>query len=406
MENHPIPQDITGFQFKLIGDMTIKQFAYLASGVILGWIAFILPVFPLIKIPIALVFVGLGVAAAFVPIEGRPFDTMIINYFKALFSPTVFIYQKTGGHMWFPEATAQASAQVTSSHGTPESSQRLKQFLSSLPQKPKDKLDEKELSFLNSLNAIHQSSPPPSGASVLTGLKIAQKEPPKTIEKPPEQKPQPKENLEDKEEELKREIEQAKALEKERAGSKDSEVAHQKVSDLEMVLADVMKQKQNLESQLLDLKKKIDMQGQKVFAPSEMPVREESKQVRVIPKTMGKTSGLPFVPDVPNLVMGIIKDPRDNPIANVLIEVKDESGNPVRAFKTNVLGQFASATPLSNGTFQMYFEDPKGEHKFDAVEIKATGEVLMPLEIISVDAREELRRTLFTNPPAQAGQAA
>ena len=94
MENHPIPQDITGFQFKLIGDMTIKQFAFLVAGVILGWITFILPIFILIKLPFVLLFVGFGVAAAFVPIGGRPFDIMIANYFKALLNPTQYVYQK------------------------------------------------------------------------------------------------------------------------------------------------------------------------------------------------------------------------------------------------------------------------------------------------------------------------
>ena len=45
MDNHPIPQDVTGFQFRLIGDMTIKQFAYLAGGMILAWIFLASPLF-------------------------------------------------------------------------------------------------------------------------------------------------------------------------------------------------------------------------------------------------------------------------------------------------------------------------------------------------------------------------
>jgi len=80
MENHPIPQDITGFQFKLIGNMTVRQFAYLATGVILAWISYALPLSLLIKLPFALVFGLSGVAFAFLPIEGRPMDTMISNF--------------------------------------------------------------------------------------------------------------------------------------------------------------------------------------------------------------------------------------------------------------------------------------------------------------------------------------
>src|SRR3989344_8818906 len=154
MENHPIPQDITGFQFKLIGDMTIKQFAYLTTGVILGWITFILPIFILIKLPFAAIFIGLGVATAFVPIEGRPFDVMVINYFKALFSSTQYVYQKIGGHMWFPELKKKPVEALEAKPVSPDSTPRLKDFLKSLPQKPKNKLDEKESLLLNSLFSL------------------------------------------------------------------------------------------------------------------------------------------------------------------------------------------------------------------------------------------------------------
>jgi hypothetical protein len=102
-----------------------------------------------------------------------------------------------------------------------------------------------------------------------------------------------------------------------------------------------------------------------------------------------------WVPQLANLLVGIVKDPRGNILSNILVEVKDSQGNPVRAFKTNTLGQFASATPLLNGTYTLVFEDPQGKQKFDAVEITADGSIISPLEVISSDAREELRKELF-----------
>src|SRR5579872_2124564 len=84
MDNHPIPQDVTGFQFRLIGDMTIKQFAYLAAGVVLAWICLSLPLFILIKFPLVLLFGGTGLIFAFVPLGGRPADVMILYFFKAV----------------------------------------------------------------------------------------------------------------------------------------------------------------------------------------------------------------------------------------------------------------------------------------------------------------------------------
>ena len=100
MDNHPIPQDITGFQFKLIGSMTVKQFAYLATGVVIAWfIFFILSGFIFIRLPLAIIFLGLGVSLAFVPIDGRPMDLMITNLLKAIFAPTRYIYKKEGGSL-------------------------------------------------------------------------------------------------------------------------------------------------------------------------------------------------------------------------------------------------------------------------------------------------------------------
>ena len=63
--------------------MTLKQFAYIAGGAIIGICFYALPVFVFIKIPMALIFVGVGVAFAFIPFEGRPLDVMIKNFLKA-----------------------------------------------------------------------------------------------------------------------------------------------------------------------------------------------------------------------------------------------------------------------------------------------------------------------------------
>jgi hypothetical protein len=110
-------------------------------------------------------------------------------------------------------------------------------------------------------------------------------------------------------------------------------------------------------------------------------------------------AGFPTLPDVPNVVLGIVKDPRGKVLQNILVEVVDENETPVRAFKTNALGQFASATPLSNGSYKVFFEDPQKKHEFDTIEITLDGKsIFNPLEVTSVDQREKLRRELFSAP--------
>ena len=36
MEQHPIPQQISSYEFKLVGEMTLKQFLKAAGGVVLA----------------------------------------------------------------------------------------------------------------------------------------------------------------------------------------------------------------------------------------------------------------------------------------------------------------------------------------------------------------------------------
>ncbi|MCL4418992.1 PrgI family protein [Patescibacteria group bacterium] len=401
MENHPIPQDITGFQFKLIGDMTIKQFAYLAVGMILGWIFFALPIFFLIKIPIAMLFISLGIATAFFPVSGRSLDVVITNFLKDLFSPTRYVYQKTGGHIWFPQASnlPQETTQ-TASQQISTADEKLRNFLKSLPKQPKSQLDQKETAFFQSLSPALQGIPIQQTPQIVTQ---GSSEDYLAGEKPKER--QEKEIKQDEEEKqtdtevlaLKKKLSETKIKEKTEIGTPSYAATHQKVLELEKFLQDVLSQKQALEERLLGLQKEIGVQKQNVYTPSTAKPKEETQNTRMVPRIMGKTTGTPIFPDTPNLITGVVKDPRGNPLANILVEIKDHSGNPVRAFKTNALGQFASATPIINGIYALLFEDPREQNKFDNIEINATGEIILPLEIISSDKREELRRSLFND---------
>lgn len=405
MENHPIPQDITGFQFKLIGDMTVKQFAYLAVGVVIGWITFILPLITIIKIPLAGISILLGVGFAFFPIEGRPMDLMISNFVKALFSPTQFIYQKTGGHLWLPvphlaqsqkQQQAQREAQTASLSG-----QALKDYLNALPKRSKNQLDQKEMVFFESLANLQANAPTPQ-------LQIPQPVTPHAFaNQVPQNQPAPvakdagtpseeEEILRNEAQVLQQQLAQAKAQETMQSGSEEYKQAHLKVLELENLLSDTANQKQKLEGQIAELQKKLTDEKKDVYMPSiAKEPKKETQNVRSIPEGLGKSIGLPIAPEFPNLVTGIVKDPRGNPLANILVEIKDADSNPVRAFKTNPLGQFASATPINNGIYTIEFEDPKAENKFDIIQFSATGQIILPIEVLSVDTREELRRSLF-----------
>jgi len=406
MENHPIPQDITGFQFKLIGDMTIKQFAYVAGGVIIAWIFYILPLFIFIKIPLALAFGALGAALAFLPVGGRPMDVMIKNFFKAVFSPTQYVYQKTGGQLLAENPDALKTFNQKRLSISEMSEKQLSEFLENLP-RGTNKLDKKEMVFFQSLNEYGANKPSqalpvsvPEHAYANMGPEAGLKAQQSVQDKAQEAKIlTPNEDLQKTAALLEKELKEAKAKEAQQPqiDSKEYLLAHQKVLELSKNLNDLSLQKQQLETKLIDLQKKMESSQKPVYSASvaEAQAPKETKFVRSIPQNMAKQVGFPVTPEFPNIITGIVKDPRGNPLPNILVEVKDTQGNAVRAFKTNALGQFASATPLVNGDYTIEFEDPKEQNKFDTVGFSAKGEIILPIEVISVDTREELRRGLF-----------
>lgn len=433
MDAHPIPQDVTGFQFKLIGEMTIKQFAYVASGIILAWVFFSIPISILIKLPFSLFSICTGLALAFLPVEGRPFDLMITYFIKALFMPNQYVFQKSGTNI-IPILPMRKISQSQISQPTAISEEKLHTILATSRHPVKNELDKKELFYMQSVSAILDANiSQPALNQVQPHIIQSFSQPvlqqnqiqPQIIQpfpKPQQQENQVKDQITSqpsqiqpqevnntsekqiKAEEIQQELEKEvsvleKELEETKSEIKEEEakginnqelqLAYQKVSELEKLLNETALQKSELEKKLLLLQQQFENQTKQPATTVASPVQKTTKDV------VKNTYSSPFA-ETPNLISGIVKDPRKNVLPNILIEIKDKEGNPVRAFKTNKLGQFASATPLANGNYTIFFEDPEEKNKFDSIEIIAKGEIILPLEIVSQDAREELRKALFS----------
>lgn len=460
MDQHPIPQDVTGFQFKLIGSMTVKQFGYVATGVISAVVLYYLPLntplSPLIKFFLIPILGASGVIIAFVPIDGRQIDVMAGNFMKALFSPTQYVYRKQPRKLSFtsiPDAKTIALKKGEKAEETKVSTPlhikqamdkqvQLQSLLQSAQSRKNSDIDSKESTFLKML-AMPSTPPAPtqSSQSVQTiqpatqqqmpSVSVAQRPP---VTQPTIQLPQPvlaspvpqnipttsgntlppqlqkeitKQSLEIKESQLEQQLEIAKKEELTNTTTTGTSAAHQKVLSLEQQINAIHQQKTELDNELSNLQAQLTVQKNPIPAPiapipqSTVPPAtiqiQDPQHVRTIPQDITKKAGLPRVSDTPNVIVGIVKDPRGNVLSNILVEVKDSAENPVRAFKTNALGQFASATPLSTGTYTMELEDPKKLHRFDMIKIVANNTIMPPIEVISHDAREELRQQLFAN---------
>lgn len=463
MENHPIPQDVTGFKFKIIGSVTIKQFGYLlAAGIFAAIVLFVLPISALIKFPLAFLFAVAGVGLAFIPIDGRPMDMMLVNFAKAVQAETRFVYRKTGAHMLALDVLQQPSKPTVVKSTTAVNENKLenkRMLLRQAFQNSYTKVDDENAQavgqILSSFNNPNQQISIPDAVSqpaqkntlndtvkahpvsIPTQSTPAQTQPaPVTPPAPIEPQPQPEQPAEapmtviQKEEakikqdtqnqiqeiekphsenavkqtlqEIQKEIQDVQTQEQTQGKTNDLE---EKIKQLQEQLNTVLSEKESLEKQMYTMVNKRP--DKPALTPSDsQDTTLSSQSASTTPNatvanntTQQFQAGFPTLPDIPNVVLGIVKDPRGKVLQNILVEVVDENETPVRAFKTNALGQFASATPLSNGNYTIYFEDPQKKHEFDTIKITLDGKsIFNPLEVTSVDQREKLRRELFSAP--------
>lgn len=100
MEQHAIPQQITSYEFKLVGEMTLKQFGKAAGGIIIALIINASPLVFFIKWPLIFIFAVGGLAMAFVPFQDRPLDVWLKAFIKSIYSPTIYVYRKKVQSNW------------------------------------------------------------------------------------------------------------------------------------------------------------------------------------------------------------------------------------------------------------------------------------------------------------------
>ena len=167
-----------------------------------------------------------------------------------------------------------------------------------------------------------------------------------------------------------------------------SSTANVEITRLKAKLAQVEKEKEDTEQKSIKLEGLLsELKGQdnqaaevqEVIIPRDIPDKSKDIPVRIVHPTPAIGKMAPQLTTIPNVVSGIVKDKRTLLLSDVIILVKDSVGNPVRALKSNKIGQFAISTPLPNGTYTMELE--KENNDFDVVQINLEGKVMPPIEI-------------------------
>jgi hypothetical protein len=116
MEQHAIPRQITTFEFKLIGFLTLKQFIYIVLFSGIGVTIFLIFPIPILNVFLAFLTIAAGCALAFIPINERPLDVWIRNFIQKLYEPSQYYFHKKNTAPDFLKDLYFTSPQIVSAH--------------------------------------------------------------------------------------------------------------------------------------------------------------------------------------------------------------------------------------------------------------------------------------------------
>ena len=149
--NHQIPQQISSYQFRLVGDMTLKQFFQLAGGLLVSLLFYASPLPPLIKWPLIIFFAILGAALAFLPFEERPLEQWVFAFFRSIYSPTLYYWKKQDKPPIYFQDESAAPSLIEEKIIAPQGETALDEYLQKSPVQKEgvlSKFEEAEKSFL------------------------------------------------------------------------------------------------------------------------------------------------------------------------------------------------------------------------------------------------------------------
>lgn len=134
MEQHAIPQQITSYEFKLVGEMTLKQFLKAAGGVIIAFIINSTGLVFFVKWPLMIIFAAGGLALAFVPFQDRPLETWAAAFLKSIYSPTIYFYKKRKQTNWLDIDLTKVVKKEEEEIAVPQKEgKKVEEFIESLP---------------------------------------------------------------------------------------------------------------------------------------------------------------------------------------------------------------------------------------------------------------------------------
>lgn len=342
MKQHPVPQNITSYKFRLVGDMTLKQFLELLGGVLVAYLFFASNLIFFIKWPLVIFSAFSGVALAFFPIEERPLDEWAINFIKSIYSPTRYIWKKTG-------KTPEPLTYKKSTQKNPKKSQAQKATKKQPLQTPasfqEEEVSTQEKTRLQKVTSLLDQLPTSAPSSAPA---------PDQTQKRPHPKVSPR-----------------------KLTPQDQTTVYKSQKPTPT------KPKKSSEAQTPDTKSsgpktKDSQKDQEETIIFKKPTvsKKQSGQAK---KEASLAKNMPLKPEDPNIVVGMVTDKNGKLAEDTIVEINNQEGVPQRAVKTNKLGQFFISTPLQEGQYTIHIDDK--ELNIPPRKLKVKDEIIPPLHL-------------------------
>ena len=389
MQEHPIPQDVTGYKFHIVGNMTLKQFAEVGAGVLLAIIIYNTNLLIFIKWPLIVLAVGLGGMMAFVPIEERPLDHWIVTFFKRLYNPTKFYWRRETELPFALKPQKKTTKIVEPTFEidlTPARTERIRQYIESVKQPTAEEpwiSEEKSrvAEILNTFETVEVKSVDSQSQKIKPSLI------PRIRNLLPSQKPL---------------THQQTVFQ-----SENSIIKQDSMGELNKIKQPTIEQLTE-EPTPLSVSKPIDTSAEKKVSEKKKPLRKKTilknkpeKKMKNSPQAnqlkppvelqpiqpqnaVNTNASLPFPRKelAPNKIVGMVMTKDNKLVDRAVVTIKNAKGQVAGAFNTNVLGQFFVSTPFPNGTYTISVE--KAGLEFPQASLSLSGEVVEPLELRAV----------------------
>ncbi len=399
MHDHPIPQDVTGYRFHIVGNMTLGQFGQLFLGTLLAFGIYSTNLYPIIKWPLIVLVFGLGAMAAFIPIYERPISHWITTFFSILNKPTQFFWRREPqipDFFTFVSSSAQKVV-LPELDLTPLRRQKIHEYIVSA--KTATAPDDETQQVQNYVDYVTTLFDVQSGTTNIPTTssqeKVAQKPKLKTrlrSLRPQEDvvslvQPTPADTPSSA-------ASDAAATEPTAPENSATSTEPESYTTSAIISAQAATQVLSTEG-VSGNAAGVDVTQQNVSSEpattsEEMPtLQTPTSQATPEPTPQASTQAtfnaqLPFPskPTVPNKLVGMVLSNINELIDGAIVEIHTKDGSVARAVRTNALGQFFVSTPLDKGTYILTVE--KAGRQFEPITIELKGKIVEPLEIRSL----------------------